>query len=392
MTYGEIKDLLLEMAEPGVPTTHEKAAEHLLVTVNQLRYYLRRLRSDERLSPKDKEAVQKSFGRKKNTGRNELLQKIRELAERLGRSPRMVDAKRGLVARTITAFGSWNRALREAGLAVNRITLPADKDKRDACFRESIRKAAQILGRVPSGKEYGSLRKNKKAELPHESGIKVFYGSWKNALEAAGFAPARKFTKKDAEKIVQGYLSKGAKFVFYADLPGDNPRQKRLVAKAAREKGLVVLNIKAGWENFQKVAEVGFPELPGREKGRSYALLLAQGRTLEEIAKTEGLSRERVRQLVKKYVDAAVNGEKKRRREIDLGRIAEMSLEAFGSLPTIHRYNELRKLHPDLPCASTLCLRFGSWPFKKRPSKTEGGFDHYGPYPDQGRPDPAPAV
>ena len=362
MTHEEIKNSV-------------QAAEPLSLTVNHLGYCLRRQRSDKLLSLEDKEAVQKSFGRKKGAGRNELLSEIRELAERLGRSPRMADAKRGLVFRALTTFGSWNNALRKAGLDVNRITLPADKNEKDAFFKESIRKAAGILGRVPSEKEYGSLRKSKKAELPCESGIRAFYGSWENALKAAGFAPVEKFTKKDAEKIVQNYLSEGAKFIFFADLPGD-PRQKRLVAKVAREKGLAVLKIKACRESLQKAAEMGFPELPGREKGRSYALLLVQGKTLDEIARAEGCSREWVRHLIGRYVDAAAHGERKRRREIDLNRIAEMSLEAFGSFPTIQQYSELRKLNPGLPCAGTLCLRFGRWPFKnkKRLLKTEGSF------------------
>jgi hypothetical protein len=49
----------------------------------------------------------------------------------------------------------------------------------------------------------------------------------------------------------------------------------------------------------------GWPEVPGKERGRSYALRLASGDTMRAIGESEGLTRERVRQLVREYLACA---------------------------------------------------------------------------------------
>ncbi|MGB9846223.1 MAG: homing endonuclease associated repeat-containing protein, partial [Desulfotomaculales bacterium] len=319
---------------------------------------------DEGLPPEERHAVSEYFKRRKKAEikKEEVLKKIRELAAELGRPPKITDAN-ALAFFAIKYFGSWNAALQATGIPVNRVTLPKDQRERDAVFRNVVQKAAEMLGRIPTMTEYRKLRKSKKADLPDESRIIRLYGSWEGALEAAGFPRKKKFTKEDAEKIVSAYLSEGRKFVFYSDLPG-GAWQKKLIAKAAEEKGLLVFRFREGKEDFQKAAELGFPEVPGREKGRSYAFLLMQGRTFAEIAEKEGYSRERVRQLVRKYVSAVAKREKgRRRKEIDLGLIAEKAAEHFGSPPSVEQYGRLRALYPELPHAVTIYKRFGRWPF-----------------------------
>jgi hypothetical protein len=370
LRYEKVRVAVLEIVRAGVKMSHEQIAERLSalfgrkVAVYQLRYHLDRLRWDEGLPPEERRAVSEYFKRRKDaeTRKKEILKKVKELAEELGRPPRIIDAN-ALVFPVVKHFGSWNAALQAAGISVNRVTLPEDRKGRDAVFKIAIQKAAEILGHPPTITEYRKLRKSKKADLPEETGITRFYGSWEEALEAAGFQREKKFTGKDAEKIVNAYLSEGKKFVFYSDLPG-SARQKKLIARTAGEKGLLVFRFRESRENFQKAAELGFPEVPGKEKGRSYALLLAQGKTFAEIAEKEGYSRERIRQLVKKYVSAVAKGEKSRRcKEIDLGLIAERAAEQFGGPPSVQQYGRLRVLYPELPDTKTIYRRFGRWPF-----------------------------
>ncbi|MEW5934463.1 MAG: hypothetical protein AB1816_12875 [Bacillota bacterium] len=55
-------------------------------------------------------------------------------------------------------------------------------------------------------------------------------------------------------------------------------------------------------ELLAKAVSRGWPEVPGKERGRGYALRVASGETMRAIGDSEGLTRERVRQLVREYL------------------------------------------------------------------------------------------
>lgn len=55
-------------------------------------------------------------------------------------------------------------------------------------------------------------------------------------------------------------------------------------------------------ELLVKAASHGWPEVPGKGRGRSYVLRLASGKTMRAIGQAEELTREQVRQLVREYL------------------------------------------------------------------------------------------
>lgn len=362
--YEEIRNAMLEIIENGSTATHKEIAGQLSalcgrkISIWQFKYFLKQLRKDEKLPPGK---VAEINLRTRRTQKNDayIVEKVKELAEKLGRTPRVADAG-SIATLAIKYFGSWNAALQASGLLVNRNTLSRNSEERDSVFRESLRKAAEALGHVPTAAEYSKLRK--KLGLPQKTGIVKFYGSWGNALESAGFPSEKKIAREIVKKEMDGLLSTGRKFVFYDELPGDTKEIKKYAAKMVVKKGLVLLKIKTNRNKFLKVTEMGFPELPGSEKGRACTLRLVQGETLKEIAEAEGCSRERIRQLINGYLNAVVHG--KKRKKIDLDEIAEKSLELFGCLPTVKQYHHLRFIYPDLPCVATLRKHFGGWPFR----------------------------
>ncbi|MGB9846616.1 MAG: homing endonuclease associated repeat-containing protein, partial [Desulfotomaculales bacterium] len=133
MRYEKVREAILEIIRTGVKMSHEQIVERLSalfgrkVAVYQLRYYLDRLRWDEGLPPEERHAVSEYFKRQKSAEtKEEVLEKIKELAEELGRPPRIIDANT-LVFPVVKHFGSWNAALQATGIPVNRVTLPKDQ-------------------------------------------------------------------------------------------------------------------------------------------------------------------------------------------------------------------------------------------------------------------------
>lgn len=110
-----------------------------------------------------------------------LIQDIRDLAEDLGRVPTRRDckAKEDTASQKVytKVFGSWNKALEAAGLVVNRRT----EFITDQELLEHLSRYIEQLGHIPTSQEYMTAT-NAKYNLFRY--LKRF-GSWRNAIEQA---------------------------------------------------------------------------------------------------------------------------------------------------------------------------------------------------------------
>lgn len=112
---------------------------------------------------------------------DEFIHELQRLAKELGHSPTMSEMdQKGRYTRKayITEFGTWNDALREAGLEINK---PSTVSKAEVV--EAIQSLSEQLGHPPTVSEmneYGQY--SRKAASKH-------FGSWNNALRSVGFEP-----------------------------------------------------------------------------------------------------------------------------------------------------------------------------------------------------------
>jgi hypothetical protein len=111
----------------------------------------------------------------------QLLAELEACAERLGRSPTMREfaADRGTRVHPQTfvdRFGGWNRAKRIAGLRPRRF---ATKEE----LLAQLRTLGGELGRAPTGRDLDERR----GTMPSKSLLWQTFGSFSNALRAAGF-------------------------------------------------------------------------------------------------------------------------------------------------------------------------------------------------------------
>lgn len=128
---------------------------------------------------------------------DQILGELRACAERLGRSPTMrefaTDRRTRAHPQTVVGhFGSWNRAKRLAGLPARRFATLEE-------LLTQLRALGDELGRVPRGRDLDDRR----ASLPSKSLYRLAFGSFTNALRAAGFDVPRK-DERCERAILQG--------------------------------------------------------------------------------------------------------------------------------------------------------------------------------------------
>ncbi len=132
------------------------------------------------------EAAGLSLNREKFS-KEDLIAQLQAVAKRLGSVPRQGDVDSSGAAGSWhfkSAFGSWNDALKEAGLTAG----SRSKFSKDALIAQ-LKAEAELLGRTPCQEDI-SL-----SSAVGKAGVSVYYGafgSWNKALEAAGFPVNRK--------------------------------------------------------------------------------------------------------------------------------------------------------------------------------------------------------
>jgi len=120
-------------------------------------------------------------GIRKRYSNDQILTELRDSAERLGRSPTMLefaaDPETTVHPQTVIEhFGSWNAAKREAGLVPRRF---ATREELVGLLRE----LGEDLGRTPTAKDLDERR----GSMPSKSLYWHTFGSLAEALREAGF-------------------------------------------------------------------------------------------------------------------------------------------------------------------------------------------------------------
>ena len=119
--------------------------------------------------------------------REELIELLVKFKKKLGRIPKMEDVKAAEdmpSANTyIKYFGSWNRALEAAGLKPN-LKLGWTREE----LIEFLVKLGEKLGRTPTTRDV-----NNTEDMPNACTYRNYFGSWNNALEAAGLSPNMRY-------------------------------------------------------------------------------------------------------------------------------------------------------------------------------------------------------
>jgi hypothetical protein len=142
-----------------------------------------RPRDPRRPRPRIDEAELAAFraGLRRRYSDDEILEELRQAAERLGRSPTMREFAQDTEARVhpqtvIEHFGTWNAAKRAAGLFPRRF-LTRDE------LLEQLRGLGEELGRTPTARDLAERGRS----LPSASLYAHTFGSFGNALREAGF-------------------------------------------------------------------------------------------------------------------------------------------------------------------------------------------------------------
>ena len=110
-----------------------------------------------------------------------LITELHRLADELGRTPKQTDMTQNGAHSTKTyqkKFGSWNEALKQAGLEVNE-----EQNITKSDLRDELERLADELGRTPTSRDIAEDGKY---------GVPTYvnkFDSWNDALEAAGFTP-----------------------------------------------------------------------------------------------------------------------------------------------------------------------------------------------------------
>jgi hypothetical protein len=142
-----------------------------------------RPRTRGRARPRIDEAELAAFraGLRRRYSDEEILEELRQAAERLGRSPTMrefaSDPDANVHPQTVIEhFGTWNAAKRAAGLFPRRFLTREE-------LLEQLRGLGRKLGRTPSARDLTERRRS----LPSASLYAHTFGSLANALREAGF-------------------------------------------------------------------------------------------------------------------------------------------------------------------------------------------------------------
>jgi hypothetical protein len=304
------------------------------------------------------------------------VEQIRILARELGRTPRVTDWRGPFgIGPVLACFGSWNAALKAAGLAPNRRTIrPARRRFSDRDCLEALRRLAQELGYRPA---YTDLKTEAgvRCGCPGEKTLYDRFGSLSAALKAAGLdgLPTRREleARRKAEEAKR-LASSG--FVLAKEVADLQQRQ------ALKHAGVPVLSLRKSegdigvvldWLRGRPAKEV----LPSREEiraavgERAFAFLqgLCSGKTLAALGQEAGVTRERVRQIIARAARKAVCRlvpdavEWTRRVPAWLGPLLEEKFVLLDEIPAAsnrQRANRVRRLRASgVPVVRSTALR-----------------------------------
>ncbi|HBT19964.1 MAG TPA: hypothetical protein DEA47_01115 [Peptococcaceae bacterium] len=249
-----------------------------------------------------------------------LVQKIKDKALELGRIPKQTDFSNH--QRFYAAFGSWNKALKAAGFPVKKecrrlkyryIYGQEYVPSKEECI-EALRRLSGKLGKCrPTFQDIESSA-GIESGCPKYRIIKRTFGSLEKALEEAGLKdlPTKKQKEAAEKKKKLDAFFEGKKFVFDCEVKDKKLRfeakkRKIAVVKAPKNKKLLtVLNWMRGVEDRGVLPSPEEIRLAVGEKKFKMLSAYRSGRSLAEIGKDIGLSKEGVRQNLLKGAEKAV--------------------------------------------------------------------------------------
>jgi len=117
------------------------------------------------------------------TSRTELKEDLHRIADELSRTPKQkdVNSRNDCVSSDSyrNKFGSWNKALKSAGLEINQIQLKKSR----AELKEDLQRIADELGRSPTAREIRSRN-----DCASSATYRREFGSWNESLETIGLS------------------------------------------------------------------------------------------------------------------------------------------------------------------------------------------------------------
>ena len=269
-------------------------------------------------------------------------------------------------------FGSWADALRAAGIAVSDCPRADGFGKRkfsDAEILAALRGA--VRERAFSIREYDDLAEAR--GWPKSVTVRKRFGSWTAAVEAAGL-PSLRGLQAEHRRLLQLERARPAldkilsrrTFLTLGDGEASGVSLEDLKAYCAEE-GVPLLRSPKLGAALVETAEAGFPE-NGDPRGRAFALEVAAGKTLAEVGRKAGFSKERVRQLIMQYcggdvarflkADKISSTEFIREKALDI--VRELALK-LGRRPELKDYEQARLGNPEWPSVYMVRRCNGKW-------------------------------
>ena len=140
----------------------------------------------------------------KSYTKQELIDNLKQLRVKLGRNPVMKDLRTPSSYPYINTFGTWNNALKAAGMKAT--MKGAAKKYTKPQLKKMLRDFYKKNRRVPSKRDF------EKKGYPNSSIFAGYFGSWNMALEAVGFEVKKQ--TKPIEKPKQTLKSPEPKSLF----------------------------------------------------------------------------------------------------------------------------------------------------------------------------------
>jgi len=122
--------------------------------------------------------------------KQKLIRELNKLAEKLGRLPKQRDIVKPSLMAYRNAFGSFNKALSGAGLEPKKIISYTEIE-----LLGLLRKRYSLASKIPTQRDFNKLKGYPDSKTYYER-----FGSWNNALKAAGFKPNKPGPKKGKKK------------------------------------------------------------------------------------------------------------------------------------------------------------------------------------------------
>lgn len=301
----------------------------------------------------------------KDLTQKEAIRELKEIAAAIGHTPNYAYCveKHPRIIKTINKhFSGWDEALEFAGLTPAPISktywkhngLPIATQK--AILMKQIEQYRAIYGEYPTRRELVKLATNSDEWPSICTAQKILGTETFKQFTAANRAARNKREETKLAETCADITQKGYVTLAHLQESFNNNQIKKIVEKTS------ITPIKK-FKYADKLAVAINKEFPIIEKdgrGRMFAQMVAEGQTQEAIAQNYNITRERVRQIVNRYL-ARVIGEPEPAKYINIEEMAEILYEFYlkygENVLKIKGYQQLR----NEPNWTYLMCQTGHW-------------------------------